>query len=184
MLPTYALVCAKAPPKVGLDNGMWAFPNWKGPKLLEGFLKDMGINGTILLAKKLPVDPIVTGGIPYENGSDVVWVCNGYWAIPPMGTEVEGSGCWAIEGIGCSIAIDIGCWVVALDPTIAATEVTIGGMLCEAFPMAIWSKGNVLTVLTFWSKSLKLFKSGYGSPTKGELRGAWTCMGVSCVSTG
>ena len=59
-----------------------------------------------------------------------------------------------------------------MDPAIAAAKVRIGGTLCEAFPVAIWSKGNVLTVLMFSSKSLKLLKSGYGSPTKGELRGA------------
>ena len=53
------------------------FPNWEGSKLPRGVLKDMGINDTILLAKKLPANPIVTEGIPYENGFDVVCVNNG-----------------------------------------------------------------------------------------------------------
>ena len=77
MLPTCAPVWAKAPPKVGLDNRMRAFPNWKGLKLLEWFPEDMGINGTILLEKKLLDDPIVTGGIPYEKGFEVVYEYNG-----------------------------------------------------------------------------------------------------------
>ena len=78
MLPSCAPVCAKAPPKVGLDNKMSAFLNGKGLKLLEGFPEDMGINDTILLTNKLPANPIVIGGIPYENGFDAVWVYNGY----------------------------------------------------------------------------------------------------------
>ena len=53
------------------------FLNWKGPKLLEVFLEDIGIEGTILFVKKLPDDPIVIGGIPYENGFDALCVCNG-----------------------------------------------------------------------------------------------------------
>jgi hypothetical protein len=53
------------------------FPNWKGPKLLEVFPEDIGIEGTMLFAKKLPDDPIVIGGIPYENGFDALWVYNG-----------------------------------------------------------------------------------------------------------
>ena len=60
LFPTWALVCAKAPPKVGLDNEMCVFLNWEGPKLLEGIPEDMGIDDTILLANKLPTDPIVT----------------------------------------------------------------------------------------------------------------------------
>ena len=107
---------------------------------------------------------------------------NGCWAIPPMCVEVEGLGYWVAEGIGYGGVVGIGCW--ALDPTISRTEVTIGGMLCEAFPMAIWSRENVHIVLTFWSKSLKLFKFGNGSPTKGVPRGAWTWVGVSCILTG
>ena len=137
---------------------MWTFLNWEGLKLQEGIPEDMGIDDTILLAKKLPVNPIVTGGIPYENGFDVVWVYNGCWAIPPTGIEVEGPGYWAVEGIGYGAAMGISywavvgirCWAATLDPTISATKVTIGGMLCEAFPVAIWSKENVLTVLTCW----------------------------------
>ena len=143
---------------------MRAFPNWKGLKLLEWFPEDMGINGTILLEKKLLDDPIVTGGIPYEKGFEVVYEYNGCWAIPPKGIEVEGPGCWAAEGTDCEVA--------ALDPAIVANEVTTGGTLCEAFPIAIWSKGNVFTILLFWSKSLKLVKFRYGSPTKGGFRGA------------
>ena len=190
-LPTCAPVCAKAPPKVGLDNEMWAFLNWEGPKLPKGIPEDMGIDDTILLAKKLPANPIVIEGIPYENGFDAVWVYNGCWAIPPMGIEVEGLGYWAAEGIGCGAAIGIGCWAAVgigcwattRDPTISATEVTMDRMLCETFLVTIWSKENVLTILMFWSKSLKLFKFGNGSPTKGETGGAWTCMGVSYIST-
>ena len=72
MLPTCASVYAKAPPKVGLDNGMWAFPNWEGLKLLEGFPEDMGIDSTILLENKFLVDPTVIGGILYKNGVDAV----------------------------------------------------------------------------------------------------------------
>ena len=45
--------------------------------LLRGILEDMGIDGTILLAKKLPADPIVMEGIPYKNGFDIVCEYNG-----------------------------------------------------------------------------------------------------------
>ena len=45
--------------------------------LFGGTPEDMGIDGTILLAKKLLANPIVTEGIPYENGFDVVCVYNG-----------------------------------------------------------------------------------------------------------
>ena len=175
MFPTCALVCAtKAPPKVGLDNGMWAFQNWKGPKLLEMFPKDMGINGTILFERKLLDDPIVIGGNPYENGLDSLCVCNSCWAIPPKGIEVEGPSCRVAEGTSYEVAKS--------DPTIVATEVTIGGTLSEAFTIAIWSKGNILTVLLSWSKSLKLAKSRYGSPTRGVLEFSWFFLGVPSIT--
>lgn len=176
MLPTCDPTCAaKAPLKVGLDNGMWAFSNWKGLKLLEGFQEDMGIDETILFAKKLPNDPIVTRGIPYENGFDALCVCNGCWAIPPKGIKVEGLGCGVVEGTGYGVA--------ALVPTIVVIWGTIGGTISEAFIVAIWSKGNILKVLVSWSKSLKLAKSGFGSPTIGVFRVAWTGLGVSSIST-
>ena len=41
-------------------------------EVTRGILKDMGIDDTILLAKKLPADPIVIEGIPYENGFDTI----------------------------------------------------------------------------------------------------------------
>ena len=77
LLATWAPVCAKALPKVGLDNGIWAFSNWEGPKLFGGTPEDIGIDGTMLFAKKLPASPIVMEGIPYANGFDVVCVYNG-----------------------------------------------------------------------------------------------------------
>ena len=46
-------------------------------KLLQAFPKDIGIEGIILLAKNIPDEPIVTEGIPYENGFDVLCIYNG-----------------------------------------------------------------------------------------------------------
>ena len=77
LLATCAPVCAKALPKVGLDNGRCDVLNWEGPKLFGGTPKDIGIDGTMLFAKKLSVAPIVIEGIPYANGFDVVCVYNG-----------------------------------------------------------------------------------------------------------
>ena len=58
-------------------------------KILEVFPEDIGIEGTILLAKKLPDSPIVIEGIPYENGFDLLCVYNGSWATPPKGIETD-----------------------------------------------------------------------------------------------
>ena len=77
LLTTCAPVYAKELPKVGLDNGMCEVPNWEGPKLFGGTLEDIGIDGTILFAKKLSVAPIVMEGIPYANRFDTVCVYNG-----------------------------------------------------------------------------------------------------------
>ena len=77
LLATCALVCAKALPKVGLDNRICAVLNWEGPKLFGGTPKDIGIDGTIFFAKKLPTTPIVMEGIPYANEFDIVCVYNG-----------------------------------------------------------------------------------------------------------
>ena len=170
--PTYA---TKTSPKVGLDSGMWEFPKWKGSKLLEVFPKDMGIDKTILFVNKFPENPVVTRGIPYENGFDALCICNGCWAIPPKGIEVEGPSCRAAEGTGYKAA--------AVVPSSVVNEVTIGETLSKAFTVAIWSKGNILKVLFSWSKSLKLAKSGFGSPTIGVFRVAWTGLGVSSIST-
>ena len=60
-----------------MDNGIWAFLNWEGLKLFRGTPEDIGMDGTILFAKKLSVAPIVMEGIPYANRFDVVWVYNG-----------------------------------------------------------------------------------------------------------
>ena len=78
LLATCAPVCAKALPKVGLDNGICEVPNWEGLKLCGGTPKDIGIDGTMLFAKKLLALPILMDNIPYENGFDVVCVYNGY----------------------------------------------------------------------------------------------------------
>ena len=40
-------------------------------------MEDIGIDGTMLFAKKLSAVPIVIEGIPYANGFDVVCVYNG-----------------------------------------------------------------------------------------------------------
>ena len=78
LLITYAPVCAKALPKVGLDNEICEVPNWEGLKLFGGTPKDIGIDGTMLFAKKLSATPIVMEGIPYANGFDAICVYNGY----------------------------------------------------------------------------------------------------------
>ena len=128
------------------------------------FLEDIGIEGTMLLAKKFLDDPIVKKGIPYENGFDVLCVYNGGWAIPPKGIEVDdidtgtigvgikqlGRFTPEVEGIGYEAA--------AVVPTTVVTRVTIGGMLSEPFIVAIWSNGNILKFLFTWSKSLKFVK--------------------------
>ena len=62
--------------------------NWKGPKLLEVFPEDIGIQRTMLLVKTFPNDPIGTKGIPYD-GFDVICIYNGGWSITPKGIEVE-----------------------------------------------------------------------------------------------
>ena len=77
LLTTCAPVCAKALPKVGLDNGICEVPNWEGPKLFRRTPEDIGIDGTMLFAKKLPAAPIVMEGIPYANEFDVACVYNG-----------------------------------------------------------------------------------------------------------
>ena len=46
--------------------------------MFEGTVEDIGINGTMLFAKKLSVAPIVIEGIPYANGFDAVCVYNSY----------------------------------------------------------------------------------------------------------
>ena len=78
LLATWAPICAKSLPKVGLDRGIWAFLNYEGLKLFKGTPEDISIDGTILLAKKLLAAPIVMEGIPYANRFDVVCVYNGY----------------------------------------------------------------------------------------------------------
>ena len=78
LLASCAPVCAKALPKVGLDNGICEVLNWEGPKLCIGKLEDIGIDGTMLFAKKFSAAPVVMGGIPYINKFDVVCVYNGY----------------------------------------------------------------------------------------------------------
>ena len=45
--------------------------------MFKGTPEDIGIDGTMLFAKKLPVAPKVIEGIPYANRFDVVCVYNG-----------------------------------------------------------------------------------------------------------
>ena len=55
-----------------MDNGICEVLNWERQKLFGGTPEDIGIDGTMLFAKKLPVAAIVMEGIPFANGFDDV----------------------------------------------------------------------------------------------------------------
>ena len=72
-------------------------------------MEDIGIDNTMLFAKKFSAAPIVIEGIPYANRFDAVCVYNGYWAMLPTGIEVGGPSYWEAIVIGGWADVSIGC---------------------------------------------------------------------------
>lgn len=88
----------------------------------------------------------------YCDSDTYVYIYGGL-AIPPKGIEVDDADTGTV-GVGIKYLGRLTPEVegtsyeaAAVVPTAVVVGVTIGGMLSEAFAVAIWSIGNVLKVL-------------------------------------